>query len=201
LRLSADIVSLSRHVRKVSEAVMRGWLPRIAQRHSTDLHCNHSITSSARASSDGGTVRPSALAVMRLITSSNLVGCSTGRSEGLAPLRILSMYPPARKNNSAISGPYEINPLLVANCRAEINRRQTLLCRERRDLRGVAMGQRIATHNYCFGVLRCGRGKGGCPVPVPWSPLLSAEPRTRLAPRIAPAGTVAEQTTSHREVS
>src|SRR5215831_6912474 len=37
----------------------------------------HSITSSARASSDGGMVRPIALAVVRLMTSSNLVGCST----------------------------------------------------------------------------------------------------------------------------
>jgi hypothetical protein len=27
---------------------------------------------------------------LRLMTSSNLVGCSTGRSAGLAPLRILS---------------------------------------------------------------------------------------------------------------
>src|SRR5258707_14107830 len=45
----------------------------------------HSITSSARASSDGGTVRPSALAVFRLITSSNLVGCSTGRSAASRP--------------------------------------------------------------------------------------------------------------------
>ena len=35
----------------------------------------YSITSSARASSVGGTSRPSALAVLRLITSSNLVGC------------------------------------------------------------------------------------------------------------------------------
>ena len=50
----------------------------------------YSITSSARASSDGGIVRPSALAVLRLMTSSNFVGCSTGRSPGLAPLRILS---------------------------------------------------------------------------------------------------------------
>src|SRR5262245_58335907 len=33
----------------------------------------HSITSSARASSDGGTVRPSALAVLRLIRSWNFV--------------------------------------------------------------------------------------------------------------------------------
>src|SRR5262249_32909581 len=50
----------------------------------------HSITSSARASSWGGTSRPSAFAVLRLITSSNFVGCSTGKSAGLAPLRILS---------------------------------------------------------------------------------------------------------------
>ena len=50
----------------------------------------YSITSSARTSNEGGTVRPSALAVFMLITSSNLVGCSTGRSEGLVPLSILS---------------------------------------------------------------------------------------------------------------
>src|ERR1019366_5808121 len=43
----------------------------------------HSITSSARASSVGGMVMPSVLVVLRLITSSNLVGCSTGRSAGL----------------------------------------------------------------------------------------------------------------------
>ena len=46
----------------------------------------YSITSSARASSDGGTVRPSALAVLRLITSSYLVGACTGRSAGLLAL-------------------------------------------------------------------------------------------------------------------
>src|SRR5262249_36864025 len=51
---------------------------------------HHSSTWSARASSEGGIVRPSALAVLRLMTRSNFVGCSTGRSAGLAPLRILS---------------------------------------------------------------------------------------------------------------
>src|SRR5262245_25288067 len=56
----------------------------------------HSITSSARASTVGGIVRPSAFAVLRLMTSSNLVGCSTGRVAGLAPLRILSTYVAAR---------------------------------------------------------------------------------------------------------
>src|SRR5262245_59919239 len=38
------------------------------------LGSHHSITSSARASSVGGTWRPSALAVLRLIASSYLVG-------------------------------------------------------------------------------------------------------------------------------
>jgi hypothetical protein len=40
----------------------------------------YSITSSALASKDGGTVRPSALAVFRLMVNSNFVGCTTGSS-------------------------------------------------------------------------------------------------------------------------
>src|SRR5207244_5193890 len=48
----------------------------------------HSITSSARARSVGGTLRPSNLAVSVLMTSSNLSAWATGRSAGLAPLRI-----------------------------------------------------------------------------------------------------------------
>src|SRR5262249_25593881 len=48
---------------------------------------DHSITSSARASTVAGTSRPSALAVLRLITSSYLVGACTGRSAGFSPLR------------------------------------------------------------------------------------------------------------------
>src|SRR5262249_40251525 len=50
----------------------------------------HSITSSARAMTVAGICRPSAFATLRLITSSNLVGCSTGRSAGFAPPRILA---------------------------------------------------------------------------------------------------------------
>ena len=41
-------------------------------------------------STAGGIVRPSCLALFRLMISSNFVGCSTGRSPGFAPLRILS---------------------------------------------------------------------------------------------------------------
>jgi hypothetical protein len=40
------------------------------------------ITSSAAANSVSGMVRPSALAIFMLTISSNLVGCSTGRSAG-----------------------------------------------------------------------------------------------------------------------
>jgi hypothetical protein len=45
----------------------RSRLMRRSKRHS------YSIASSAMASNDGGTSRPSALAVLRLITNSNLV--------------------------------------------------------------------------------------------------------------------------------
>src|SRR5512139_1128533 len=51
---------------------------------------SHSITSSARMRSDWGIFSPRVLAVLRLMIRSNLVGCSTGRSPGLKPLRILS---------------------------------------------------------------------------------------------------------------
>jgi hypothetical protein len=50
----------------------------------------HSITSSARASTVAEISRPSALAVLRLITSSYLVGACTGRSAGFSPLRMRS---------------------------------------------------------------------------------------------------------------
>jgi hypothetical protein len=48
----------------------------------------YSITSSASASSFAGISRPSVFAVLKLITSSNLVGCTTGRSAGFSPLRM-----------------------------------------------------------------------------------------------------------------
>jgi hypothetical protein len=48
----------------------------------------HSITSSARASSVGGTSRPSELAVFKLMTSSTFVTCCTGRSAGCSPFRM-----------------------------------------------------------------------------------------------------------------
>ena len=51
---------------------------------------DHSITSSARASTLAGISMPSAFAVLRLTTSSYLVGACTGRSAGFSPLRMRS---------------------------------------------------------------------------------------------------------------
>jgi hypothetical protein len=54
----------------------------------SDLY--HRITLSALANTLGGIVRPICFAAFRLMMNSNFIGCSTGRSAGLAPLRILS---------------------------------------------------------------------------------------------------------------
>jgi hypothetical protein len=58
----------------------------------SDIADLYSITLSARTNNAGGTVTPIALAVLRLITSSNLVGCSTGTSAGLTPRNSLTSW-------------------------------------------------------------------------------------------------------------
>src|SRR5262249_1671597 len=70
----------------------------------------HSITSSARASSVAGTSMPIALAALRLITNSYLVGACTGRSAGFSPLRMRSTYCAAERNWLERSAPYDIKP-------------------------------------------------------------------------------------------
>src|SRR6516165_4452879 len=69
------------------------------------LRSHHSITSSAMASSPGGKLRPNALAVLRLITNSNLIDCMTGRSPGFSPLRMRPVYIPARRFASTMLVP------------------------------------------------------------------------------------------------
>src|SRR5262249_15006530 len=56
-----------------------------------ELAALHSITLSARSRKLSGIVSPISFAVLRLIASVNLVGCSTGKSAGLAPLRMRSI--------------------------------------------------------------------------------------------------------------
>src|SRR5262245_1251017 len=57
----------------------------------------HSITPSARTKNVSEIARPSVLAVLRFTISSNFVGCSIGRSAGLAPLRMRSTKYAARR--------------------------------------------------------------------------------------------------------
>src|SRR6476646_7052174 len=58
----------------------------------------YSITSSARARSDGGMVKPIAFSVVGLTAKTNLVDWSTGKSPGFAPRKILSTKSAARRN-------------------------------------------------------------------------------------------------------
>jgi hypothetical protein len=55
---------------------------------SDGVETRYSITSSARSRIDCGTVRPSVLAVLRLMTSSIFVARCTGMSPGFSPLRM-----------------------------------------------------------------------------------------------------------------
>src|SRR5215831_13476724 len=79
-----------RHQQLLGKAAATSPRRRAAEQRDELAPFHHSITLSARARNAGGTVKPSALAVLRLMTNSNMVGCSTGRSAGWAPFRILS---------------------------------------------------------------------------------------------------------------
>jgi hypothetical protein len=65
----------------------------------------HLITLSARASTLGGIVRPICFAAFRLMMNSNFCGCSTGKSAGFAPFKILSTYVAARRSKSSTLTP------------------------------------------------------------------------------------------------
>jgi hypothetical protein len=91
--LPIRLVSASRDVRSTPKADIRFQrnmcrdVPKADKVHRSKMAC-YSITSSAIAITPEGMVRPSALAVFRLMARSNLVGCSTGKSAGFSPLRM-----------------------------------------------------------------------------------------------------------------
>src|SRR5262249_57002560 len=78
---------------------------RAADEHD-ELTALHSSTRSARAMTVGGTVMPSPLATVRLMLSSNVVGCCIGRAEGFAPLRNLATWDAAPPVISATFCPF-----------------------------------------------------------------------------------------------
>src|SRR5450756_43633 len=101
------IEGFSHFVTSVTAPIASGWsgcrvgLAPTGKRRLFTAHANngllhrskmylYSITSSARTSSVGGTVKSSALAVLRLMTVSYFVGACTGMSDGFSPLRMRS---------------------------------------------------------------------------------------------------------------
>jgi hypothetical protein len=88
------------HVAIAAGSVLQSIKPPRSRAPRHELAAVHSITSSATASRFGGMVRPSALAVLRLMANFNLVACWTGKSPGFSPLRMRPTYWPARRNAS-----------------------------------------------------------------------------------------------------
>jgi hypothetical protein len=92
------------------KAYVRAHVPvgrvRARKRH---MQCSkiaaYSITSSARTKNVSEIARPIVLAVFTLTMSSNFVGCSMGRSAGLAPLRMRSTKYAARRYKLRIFTP------------------------------------------------------------------------------------------------
>ena len=83
-------VGLPAHFRFAPKADISPYEKLVATGQEATISPHYSITSSARASSDDGRVRPSALAVFRLIANSYVVGVCTGRSAAFSPLRMRS---------------------------------------------------------------------------------------------------------------
>jgi hypothetical protein len=83
---------------QLTEHSIQSWVRRL-------VFCHYLITLSALASTLGGIVRPICLAALRFMMSSNFFGCSTGRSPGFLPFRILSTMAATRRFMSSRSGP------------------------------------------------------------------------------------------------
>ena len=99
-----------------------------------DIRAIYSITSSARASSDGGTVRPSALAVLRLITSSYLVGRLYRQIGWLFAFEnTINIVRRAPKMVDSISGRSEIRPPATTAATKAVDSGQLVPCRKRRQ--------------------------------------------------------------------
>ena len=123
------------------------------QTHASQQSKPYSITSSARASTDAGRSRPSALAVFRLTTSSYLVGVCTGRSAGFAPALI-----------SAIMGHAGAAPTSVSS---SSKARTKLPGGPRRGLGLSQIGRQMpALLSFTFLDLKCGSASSRAVPPV-----------------------------------
>jgi hypothetical protein len=123
------------------------------------------ITSSAWKRSVGGRVRPKTWAAVRLMTNSNVVGCSTGSSVGFSPLQdIVHIH----GNASKVPGharPAGHEPTGVDKFPLGVEGGQPLVGRERRDKKAESENQpdSAATQGSFLNLRTCGnilRAKG-----------------------------------------
>jgi hypothetical protein len=110
IRDRGRVSSKSGYVRsapKATELLRRHETTRWAKlRHFCEISlASYSITSSARNRNESGSFNPINFAVLRLTVRKNRVGCSIGKSAGLAPLKILSTRAADRRRKSLISSP------------------------------------------------------------------------------------------------
>src|SRR4051812_25902611 len=77
----------------------------------------HSRTASARSKNVSAIWRPIAFAVLRLMASSNFVGCSMGMSFGCLPCKIFCISLVPWRNAAGPSAPNDIRPPMSANAR------------------------------------------------------------------------------------
>src|SRR5689334_15538540 len=101
-------------------------------------------------------VRPRVVAVLRLMTSSIFVGCSTGSSAGCAPFRILSTKVAARRYCGGV-GSITHEPANFDMLAITINRRQTCRCREAGNLRTSRKKGCVRWDKQPFNALRAKR--------------------------------------------
>ena len=87
----------------------------------------HSITRSASIKRCAGILSPRALAVLRLITSSNFVGCSTGKVSGLGSLQDLVHVPGYKSVPVCAVSPVVHEPAGIYSFSDTIHRRHPVL--------------------------------------------------------------------------
>jgi hypothetical protein len=115
------------------------------------------MSSSARTKSDCGIVRPSAFAVLRLITKSNFVGCCTGSSAGLAPLRILVHVAGTTPQQVGVVGPIRHQPPGRHVILEQVDRWKASLYRQLRNSCAMNASQGVSIH---LNRIRAGASRG-----------------------------------------
>src|SRR5262249_50703232 len=104
-RLRTTRVEISDHRHPLLRPCRERPRDRRATEQRDECAAPHSITSSASVSRLSEIFRPSVFAVLKLITSSNLLANMIGRSPGLVPLRIRAAYSPTCRWTSTMSMP------------------------------------------------------------------------------------------------